>query len=97
MGDKNPSSLDYWVYNEEYPIHSNAAIVVAASAGAGKSYFIFKRLLPIYIKYGGYKTILIASRMGKFDATTAGELDEPIYKDVLVEFIKVDESYEICQ
>ena len=99
MPDKieNKSDLLYWVYNDEYPLHSNAATLVAGSAGAGKSYFIYKRLLPIYIKYGGYKTILIASRMGKFDATTSAELDAPVYKDVLVEFIKIDESYTICQ
>lgn len=94
---ENKSDLLYWVYNDEYPLHSNAATLVAGSAGAGKSYFIFKRLLPIYIKYAGYKTILICSRMGKFDATTSEELDAPIYKDALVEFIKIDESYEICQ
>ena len=93
----NKSDLNYWVYNKEYPIHSNAAILVAGNAGIGKSFFIYKRLLPIYIKYGGYKTILICSRMGKFDATTAEELEAPIYKDTLVEFIKIDESYEICQ
>ena len=93
----NKSDLNYFVFDKEYPLHSNAATLVAGNAGVGKSYFIFKRLLPIYIKYGGYKTILIASRMGKFDATTAGELDNPVYKDVLVEFIKMDESYEICQ
>ena len=93
----NKSDLNYWVYDKEYPIHSNAAILVAGNAGIGKSFFIYKRLLPIYIKYGGYKTILICSRMGKFDATTAEELEAPIYKDTLVEFIKIDESYEICQ
>ena len=93
----NKSDLNYWVYDKDYPIHSNAAILVAGNAGIGKSFFIYKRLLPIYIKYGGYKTILICSRMGKFDATTAEELEAPIYKDTLVEFIKIDESYEICQ
>ena len=93
----NKSDLLYWTFDKEYPLHSNAGILVAGGAGVGKSYFIYKRLLPIYIKYGGYKTILIASRMGKFDATTASELDGDIYKDVYVEFIKMDESYEICQ
>lgn len=93
----NKSDLLYWTYNKEYPIHSNAAVLVAAGAGTGKSYFIYKRLLPVYIKYGGYKTILIASRMGKFDATTSSELDGDIYRDVYVEFIKIDESYEMCQ
>ena len=93
----NRSDLLYWTYDKEYPLHSNAAVLVAAGAGTGKSYFIYKRLLPVYIKYGGYKTILIASRMGKFDATTSSELDSDIYKDVYVEFIKIDESYEMCQ
>lgn len=93
----NKSDLLYWSYNKDYPLHSNAGILVAGGAGVGKSYFIYKRLLPIYIKYGGYKTILIASRMGKFDATTASELDEDIYKDVYVEFIKMNETYEMCQ
>ena len=95
--ETNKSDLLYWTFDKEYPLHSNAGILVAGGAGVGKSYFIYKRLLPIYIKYGGYKTILIASRMGKFDATTASELDSDIYKDVYVEFIKMDESYEICQ
>ena len=93
----NKSDLNYWIYDKEYPIHSNAATLVAGNAGVGKSYFIVKRLLPIYIKYGGIKTILIASRMGKFDATTSAELDTPVYKNALVEFIKIDESYEIVQ
>ena len=93
----NKSDLLYWTYNKDYPLHSNAGILVAGGAGVGKSYFIYKRLLPIYIKYGGYKTILIASRMGKFDATTSSELDEDIYKDVYVEFIKMNETYEMCQ
>ena len=94
---ENKSDLNFWIYDKEYPIHSNAATLVAGNAGVGKSYFIFKRLLPIYIKYGGIKTILIASRMGKFDATTSAELDSPVYKNALVEFIKIDESYEIVQ
>lgn len=93
----NKSDLLYWTYDKEYPLHSNAAVLVAAGAGTGKSYFIYKRLLPVYIKHGGYKTILIASRMGRFDATTSSELDGDIYKDVYVEFIKIDESYEMCQ
>ena len=93
----NKSDLLYWTFNKDYPLHSNAGILVAGGAGVGKSYFIYKRLLPIYIKYGGYKTILIASRMGKFDATTANELDEDIYKDVYIEFIKMNETYEMCQ
>lgn len=93
----NKSDLLYWTFDKEYPLHSNAGILVAGGAGVGKSYFIYKRLLPIYIKYGGYKTILIASRMGKFDATTASELDEDIYKDVYIEFIKMNETYEMCQ
>lgn len=93
----NKSDLLYWTYDKEYPLHSNAAVLVAAGAGTGKSYFIYKRLLPVYIKHGGYKTILIASRMGKFDATTSSELDSDIYRDVYVEFIKIDESYEMCQ
>lgn len=93
----NKSDLNYFVYDKQYPLHSNAAICVAGNAGVGKSYFIYKRLLPIYVKYAGIKTILIASRMGKFDATTAAELDAPVYKDVNVEFIKMEQSYEICQ
>ena len=93
----NRADLLYWTYDKEYPLHSNAAVLVAAGAGTGKSYFIYKRLLPVYIKHGGCETILIASRMGKFDATTSSELDSDIYRDVYVEFIKIDESYEMCQ
>lgn len=97
MSTENKSDLNYWVYNEEYPLHSNAAIVCCGSAGAGKSYFVYKYLLPIYIKYGGVKTILVCSRTANIDYTTVTELKNPIYKDVGVDFIKVDESYKRCQ
>ena len=65
--------------------------------GSGKSYFTYKYLLPIYIKYGGIKTLLIGSRTGKFDATTAAELENPIYKDVLIYYIKIEEAFSCCQ
>ena len=95
--EQNPAALDYWVFNKDYPLHSNAAILNIGSAGSGKSYFTYKYIIPIYIKYGGIKTILICSRTGRFDATTAGELESPIYKDVSVEFVSNSEVYKKCQ
>ena len=95
--DSNPSALDHWVYDNEYPLHSNAAILNIGAAGSGKSYFTYKHILPIYIKNGGIKTVLICSRTGRFDATTAAELENPIYKNVAVEFIKSEEAFKKCQ
>lgn len=43
------------------------------------------------------KTILIASRTGNFDYTTGTELENEVYKDVDIEFIKIEESYKKCQ
>lgn len=94
---ENKSDLNYFIYDKEYPLHSNAAILCVGSAGCGKSYFVYKYLLPIYIKYGGVKTILICSRTANIDFTTVSELENPIYKDVGIDFIKVEESYERCQ
>ena len=94
---ENKSDLNYWVFNKEYPLHSNAAILNVGSAGTGKSFFTYRVLLPIYIKEGGIKTLLICSRTGKFDYTTATELEAPIYKDVLIYFIKIEESNRCCQ
>ena len=95
--DDNPSALDFWTFSPDYPLHSNAAILNIGAAGSGKSYFTYKHILPIYIKSGGIKTVLICSRTGRFDATTARELENPIYKDVAVEFIKSDEAFKKCQ
>ena len=93
----NKADLNYRDLKKEYPFYSNAAILLAGGAGSGKSYFTYKILIPIYIKYAGIKTVLISSRTGVFDYTTRTELDNPIYKDVKVEFIKIDQSYKKCQ
>lgn len=94
---KDPSALDYRVYNPEYPLHSNAAILNIGAAGSGKSFFAYRVIIPIYIKYLGIKSLLICSRTGAFDVTTSSELENPIYKDVAVEFIRIDESFKRCQ
>lgn len=97
MATENKSDLNYWIFDKEYPLHSNAAVLNIGSAGAGKSYFTYKYLLPIYIKYAGIKTILICSRSGNLDYTTATELKNPIYKDIGIEFIKIDDSFSKVQ
>lgn len=95
MVDK--SDLNYFVFNNEYPIHSNASILIAGGAGSGKSFFTYRILLPIYISKMNVKTILIASRTGKFDQTTRNELSKPIFKDTNVQFIKIGDSFKKCQ
>ena len=67
------------------------------AAGSGKSFFCYRVILPIYIKYLGIKSLLICSRTGAFDNTTRNELENPIYKDVAVEFIRIEESFRRCQ
>lgn len=94
---KDASALDYRVYNSEYPLHSHAAILNISSAGGGKSFYTYRVEIPIYIKYLGIKSLLICSRTGAFDVTTATELKNPIYKDVAIEFIRIDESFRRCQ
>ena len=93
----NKSDLNYWVFDNEYPLHSNSAILIAGGAGSGKSFFTYRILLPIYISQMGVKTILIASRTGSFDYTTRTELEREIYKNTKVEFIKIEDSYKKCQ
>ncbi len=95
--DKDASALDYRVYDKEYPLHSHAAILNIGAAGSGKSFFCYRVILPIYIKHLGVKSLLICSRTGAFDNTTRTELENPIYKDVAVEFIRLDESFRRCQ
>ena len=95
--DSNPASLTYWTFNDKYPLHSNAAILVAGNCGSGKSWFTYNYLLPIYIKYAGVKTVIVASRTGQFDYTKATALEKPIYKDVGLEFIKIEQTYNKCQ
>lgn len=95
--DTNPASLTYWTFHEDYPLHSNAAILVAGGCGSGKSYFTYNYILPAYIKGGNVKTILIASRTGRFDATTSEALEKPIYKNASIEFIKIEDTYERAQ
>lgn len=95
--EKDPSALDYKVFDENYPLHSHASILNIGSAGSGKSFFCYRVILPIYIKYLGIKSLLICSRTGAFDNTTRNELENPIYKDVAVEFIKIEDSFKRCQ
>ena len=94
---ENPSALNYWVFNKEYPLHSNAEILITGSAGSGKSYFVYNYLLPIYIKEMNIKTIFICSKTGKLDMTTSNLLKSSIYKDVGIDFVKMDEIYERVQ
>lgn len=96
MGD-NKSDLCYWVFDDEYPLHNCLLGVVCGSTSSGKSYFTYKYILPAYIKNNAVKTILICSRTGKYDATTAAELDNPVYKDVAIDFVKIDDTYQRCQ
>lgn len=95
--DRDASALDYRVFNSEYPLHSHASILNVGAAGSGKSFFCYRVLLPIYIKHLGIKSLLICSRTGAFDNTTRTELENPIYKDIAVEFIRLDESFKRCQ
>lgn len=95
--NKDPSALDYRVFNDEYPLHSHASILNVGAAGSGKSFFCYRVILPIYIKYLGIKSLLICSRTGAFDNTTRSELENPIYKDVAIEFIRIEDSFKRCQ
>ena len=71
--------------------------VLCGSANSGKSYYTYKYLLPAYIKNNAVKTILICSRTGRYDSTTASELDNPIYEKIDIDFVKIDETYKKCQ
>ena len=98
MNEKeNKSALNYYIFDEEYPLHNCLLGVICGSTNSGKSYFTYKYILPAYIKDGAIKTILICSRTGKYDQTTSSLLDDPIYKDVCIDFVKPDETYERCQ
>ncbi len=98
MNEKeNKSALNYYIFDKEYPLHNCLLGVICGSTNSGKSYFTYKYILPAYIKDGAIKTILICSRTGKYDQTTSSLLDDPIYKDVCIDFVKIDETYERCQ
>ena len=94
---ENKSALNYYIFDEEYPLHNCLLGVICGSTNSGKSYFTYKYILPAYIKDGAIKTILICSRTGKYDQTTSSLLDDPIYKDVCIDFVKPNETYERCQ
>ena len=94
---ENKSALNYYIFDKEYPLHNCLLGVICGSTNSGKSYFTYKYILPAYIKDGAIKTILICSRTGKYDQTTSSLLDDPIYKDVCIDFVKIDETYERCQ
>lgn len=98
MNEKeNKSALNYYIFDKEYPLHNCLLGVICGSTNSGKSYFTYKYILPAYIKDGAIKTVLICSRTGKYDQTTSSLLDDPIYKDVCIDFVKIDETYERCQ
>lgn len=98
MNEKeNKSALNYYIFDEEYPLHNCLLGVICGSTNSGKSYFTYKYILPAYIKDGAIKTVLICSRTGKYDQTTSSLLDDPIYKDVCIDFVKIDETYDRCQ
>lgn len=94
---ENKSALNYYIFDKEYPLHNCLLGVICGSTNSGKSYFTYKYILPAYIKDGAIKTVLICSRTGKYDQTTSSLLDDPIYKDVCIDFVKIDETYERCQ
>ena len=94
---ENKSAYNYYIFDEEYPLHNCLLGVICGSTNSGKSYFTYKYILPAYIKDGAIKTILVCSRTGKYDQTTSSLLDDPIYKDVCIDFVKPDETYERCQ
>ena len=94
---EDKSALDYKVYNKDYPLHSHASILNVGAAGSGKSFFCYRVILPIYIKKLNIKSLIICSRTGAFDHTTATELKNPIYKNVAVEFVKIEDSFKRCQ
>ena len=98
MNEKeNKSAYNYYIFDEEYPLHNCLLGVICGSTNSGKSYFTYKYILPAYIKDGAIKTVLICSRTGKYDQTTSSLLDDPIYKDICIDFVKIDETYERCQ
>ena len=98
MNEKeNKSALNYYIFDKEYPLHNCLLGVICGSTNSGKSYFTYKYILPAYIKDGAIKTILICSRTGRYDQTTSSLLDDPIYKDACIDFVKIDETYERCQ
>lgn len=98
MNEKeNKSALNYYIFDKEYPLHNCLLGVICGSTNSGKSYFTYKYILPAYIKDGAIKTVLICSRTGKYDQTTSSLLDDPIYKDVCIDFVKIDETYDRCQ
>ena len=94
---ENKSALNYFIFDKEYPLHNCMLGVVCGSTNSGKSYFTYKYILPAYIKNGAVKTVLICSRTGKYDQTTSSLLDDEIYKDCCIDFVKLDETYERCQ
>ena len=95
--EEDKASYSYWTYDDDYPLNSNAAIIVAGGCNSGKSYFTYNYIVPAYVKYGGIKTLLIASRTGSFDFTTATALKKPIYKNIGIEYLKIEQVYEKCQ
>ena len=98
MNEKeNKSALNYYIFDEKYPLHNCLLGVICGSTNSGKSYFTYKYILPAYIKDGAIKTVLICSRTGKYDQTTSSLLDDPIYKDVCIDFVKINETYDRCQ
>ena len=99
MSEKNKSDLNYWVFNDEYPLHNCLLGIICGSTNSGKSYFTYKYILPAYIRNNAVKTILICSRTGRYDQTTNSLLDDPLYKDkgIAIDFVKIDDTYRKCQ
>ena len=98
MNEKeNKSAYNYYIFDEEYPLHNCLLGVICGSTNSGKSYFTYKYILPAYIKDGAIKTVLICSRTGKYDQTTSSLLDDPIYKDCCIDFVNLEDTYERCQ
>ena len=96
---ENRSDLNYWVFNDEYPLHNCLLGIICGSTNSGKSYFTYKYILPAYIRNKAVKTVLICSRTGRYDQTTNSLLDDPLYKEneIAIDFVKIDDTYNKCQ
>ena len=90
------SDLNYFIYHKDYPIHSHASIIVAGGAGSGKTYYTFRVLIPLYIK-SGIRNILIASKTGGLDFTSSTLLHNPIFKNVYIKNVSMEESFVECE
>ena len=57
----NKSDLNYWIFNNDYPLHNCALGIICGSTNSGKSHFTYKCILPAYVKSNAVKTIQYAA------------------------------------